>query len=188
MKRSATKLVTITYNSTTRKFSVDEVLNTADPNTVAGLSWAAMLLPRLERGDIWDQIQTVGTTVEAPALPVFTCPSDTDLVSQPDVAGISYSANAGAWDHDGTTFLYKNGVVGDTVDNGLFFDAAEYARQTGSPTCPLMRFSSVKDAPERHFCLPKTTRSPTRIRAQQYFHGWVRAIASVRSSSLASIG
>src|SRR4051812_30655087 len=144
VKRSADKYVTINYNAP--KFEIGELPIGTDPNTIAGLSWAAMLLPRLERGDIWDQIQTVGAVVPAPALPVFTCPSDTDLISQPDVAGISYSANSGGWDHDagGTTFYYKPNV-GDTVDNGMFFDAAEYARQNGSPTCPLMRISAIKD-------------------------------------------
>ncbi len=143
VKRSTDRYVTITND--TRKFSVDEVQNPSKLDGILGLSWAAMLLPRLERGDIWDQIQTVGTVVQAPALPVFTCPSDTDLLSQPDVAGISYSANAGGWDRDTAgNFQYKTGT-GDTVENGLFFDAAEYARQTGSPTCPLMRISAIKD-------------------------------------------
>jgi prepilin-type N-terminal cleavage/methylation domain-containing protein/prepilin-type processing-associated H-X9-DG protein len=144
VKRSADKYVTIIYDAPSRKFGVDEI-QTTDMTKVAGLSWAAMLLPRLERGDIWDQIQTVGTIVPAPSLPVFTCPSDTDLLSQPDVAGISYSANAGAWDRDSSgNFQYKTST-GDTVDNGLFFDAAEYARQNNSPTSPLMRISAIKD-------------------------------------------
>jgi prepilin-type N-terminal cleavage/methylation domain-containing protein/prepilin-type processing-associated H-X9-DG protein len=144
VKRSADKYVTITYDSPSRKFGVDEI-QTTDLTKVAGLSWATMLLPRLERGDIWDQIQTVGAIVPAPALPVFTCPSDTDLLSQPDVAGISYSANAGGWDRDsGANFQYKPNT-GDTVDNGLFFDAAEYARQTGNPPCPTARISAIKD-------------------------------------------
>ena len=33
-----------------------------------------------------------------PPIDTFACPSDQDLRTQPDIAGLSYSANSGAWD------------------------------------------------------------------------------------------
>jgi prepilin-type N-terminal cleavage/methylation domain-containing protein/prepilin-type processing-associated H-X9-DG protein len=141
------------YDPAARKFSVKTtgVTNAATLNKVAGLSWATMLLSRLERGDIWDSIvqpPDPAVAVPMPGIDVFVCPSDTDVKSQPDVAGLSYSANSGTWDRDVTgtsgNFLYMNGK-GDTVDNGVFFELADYARQAGSPQGPTSRISAIKD-------------------------------------------
>ncbi|MCI0492437.1 MAG: DUF1559 domain-containing protein, partial [Planctomycetes bacterium] len=63
--------------------------------------------------------------------------------SQPDLAGLTYVVNAGAWDRDGSgNFLNPSGF-GDTVDNGVFFDLAEYDRQ--GTKGPKMRMGSIKD-------------------------------------------
>jgi prepilin-type N-terminal cleavage/methylation domain-containing protein len=90
------------------------------------VSWAARVLPQLERQDLWDRIVD-GTFQNDPIRPVevFVCTSDTDVTVNPDNAGLSYVANAGAWDWSGTGFSCDNsGVasdfVGDAKENGLF--------------------------------------------------------------------
>jgi prepilin-type processing-associated H-X9-DG protein len=112
-----------------------------------------MLLPKLERNDIWDSIVTPpdANPVPMPPIDVFVCPSDTDVKAQPDVAGLSYSANSGSWDYLGTVFLYNSPArptMGDTSDNGVFFDYANYDRQSPAiPVAnrPVTRISNIKD-------------------------------------------
>ncbi len=58
--------------------------------------------------------------VAIPRMDVFLCESDTDADSQANIAGLSYSANCGAWDWDGNNFL------GDSTDNGVFFSNADF--------------------------------------------------------------
>jgi prepilin-type N-terminal cleavage/methylation domain-containing protein/prepilin-type processing-associated H-X9-DG protein len=144
-----TNYADVGYDTGVRKFTVKTtgVATGGSLTNIAGLSWATMLLSRLERGDIWDSIvQPPDPAVPVPMPPIefFVCPSDTDVKSQPDVAGLSYSANSGAWDRDGANFLYKS-PTGDTVDNGVFFELADYTRQTGSPQGPVSRISAIKD-------------------------------------------
>ena len=109
VKRQATGTTTnyadVSYDSGLRKFTVKTtgVSTGGSLNGVAGLSWATMLLSRLERGDIWDSIvqpPDPAVAVPMPGIAVFVCPSDTDVTSQPDVAGLTYSANSGTWDRD----------------------------------------------------------------------------------------
>jgi prepilin-type processing-associated H-X9-DG protein len=113
--------------------------STTDPNpTIAKLqsrvSWAARILPQLERQDLWDRIVNgadfpgdAQSTVISP-VDVFVCPADTDLTSVPDNAGLTYVANTGAWDWNNTSgnfdlanFL-SGANMGDTKDNGLFMN------------------------------------------------------------------
>ena len=79
-----------------------------------------------------------------PPIAVFICPSDGDVTSQPDLLGLSYSANSGGWDRgpDGSFRDVKAGT-GETVDNGVFFDVAEFTRK--SLKAPVMRMSAIKD-------------------------------------------
>lgn len=131
------------------------VINVANPpnlKQVAGLSWATTLLPKLERADIWDQIQNppvAGTAIPAPPMAVFTCPSDQDAQSRPGLAALSYSANSGSWDRDSSgVFLYSSSQKsgrGDTSDNGVFFDLAELGRQQPPAKIPTMRIGAIKD-------------------------------------------
>ena len=92
------------------------------------VSWAARILPQLERQDLWDRIVD-GNFQNDPIRPVevFVCPADTDVTANPDNAGLSYVANAGAWDWelDATRFDCDNsgnanGFLGDRKENGLF--------------------------------------------------------------------
>ncbi len=62
IKRSNKEYATVSYDTPSRKFVVRSVIvptpppNTSQYNQIAGFSWATMLLPRIERSDIWDQI------------------------------------------------------------------------------------------------------------------------------------
>jgi prepilin-type N-terminal cleavage/methylation domain-containing protein/prepilin-type processing-associated H-X9-DG protein len=101
------------------------------------ISWAARILPQMERQDLWDRIVNGAdfpgdkdSTVIKP-IEVFICPADTDVISVPDNAGLSYVANSGAWDWKSsastfglTDFLAApgNANMGDTKDNGLFMN------------------------------------------------------------------
>jgi prepilin-type N-terminal cleavage/methylation domain-containing protein/prepilin-type processing-associated H-X9-DG protein len=96
------------------------------------ISWAAKILPEVERQDLWDRLVDAGTNAtggdSVRPIHVFICPADGDARSMPDAALLSYSANTGAWDwkssaanFDAADFL--NGPnFGDTKDNGLFMN------------------------------------------------------------------
>src|SRR5688572_23473032 len=156
VKRGPQEYASISYNPTAQRFivisTVADPLDPRDLNSVAGFSWAAVLLSRLERSDIWDQIVQPplnGTNVlpvEIPVMDVFVCPSDQDVASQADLAGISYNANTGAWDRDQSgEFLYNknNKNIGDKPENGLLFDQAQFQRE-GSKA-PITRASKIND-------------------------------------------
>jgi prepilin-type N-terminal cleavage/methylation domain-containing protein/prepilin-type processing-associated H-X9-DG protein len=122
-----------------------EVINMDDVNEAWGVSWAAMLLPYIERQDLWDQLLNPRIDPDDPdsegvlevrRIDVFICPSDGNLTARPDLAALSYSANTGAWDRDdGYNFLFvePNSNVGDTLDNGVFSNVAEYQRTGRRP-------------------------------------------------------
>jgi prepilin-type N-terminal cleavage/methylation domain-containing protein/prepilin-type processing-associated H-X9-DG protein len=152
VKRGPREMATISYDPNAQRFiviSADvEPGNLNDLEGVSGLSWAAMLLSRLERTDIWDQIVqpprngTAVLPVEIPKMDSFVCPSDQDVAATAELAGISYNANTGAWDRDGEDFLIGR-QVGDSVGNGLLFDSAEYQRQGAKG--PLSSLGKIKD-------------------------------------------
>lgn len=143
IKRGPTTYCGISYSATARKFTV----NSQNFNNAAGFSWATILLPRLERSDIWDQITNPPsgvTEVEIPPMEVFVCPEDQEVLAQPDLAGLSYIINTGGWDprtsNGGLDFSSNKG---DTADNGLLFDLAGYERL--SKKGPVTRIGSIKD-------------------------------------------
>jgi prepilin-type N-terminal cleavage/methylation domain-containing protein len=103
------------------------------------VSWVAMLLPQVERQDIWDRLvdgtDYPGLTAAEQTqnivrpLELFICPVDHDLISSPANAGLSYVANSGAWDWraGATSFETADFLAiepppparGDTTSNGL---------------------------------------------------------------------
>jgi prepilin-type processing-associated H-X9-DG protein len=129
--------------------------DTSQLKNVSGLSWAALLLPRLERQDIWEQIvepildqNDQPIPVQIPPMEVYVCPSDTDAVSQASLPGLSYNANSGAWDFDGSGDFLVGSNVGDTTDNGVFVNLLDYARQIPLPPgvkVPKVRLGTMKD-------------------------------------------
>jgi prepilin-type processing-associated H-X9-DG protein len=109
-----------------------------------------MLLSRVERSDIWDQIVQPprdgnggALPVQLPKIDIFVCPSDQEVASQADLAGISYNFNTGAWDRDPSGNFLAGNNVGDTVNNGLLFDAAQYQRLGGK--APITRAGKIND-------------------------------------------
>jgi prepilin-type N-terminal cleavage/methylation domain-containing protein/prepilin-type processing-associated H-X9-DG protein len=124
--------------------------STAAPSSgnTYGLSWAAILLPRLERNDIWDSIVQPPVQqgeVQMPPVAVFVCPSYGDALSAPDTLALTYSVNSGGWDprSASTGALTLATKKGDTVDNGVFADAAGYER--ASAKAPITRMGAIKD-------------------------------------------
>ena len=156
VKRSRTVWAHIDYDIPLRKFIVVSVTFTNptanDLKNVAAFSWAALLLPRLERQDIWDQIVQPPTDaggaidVQIPPMEVYVCPSDTDVASQAGLPGLSYNGNSGAWDREdvGSNADFLIGPNrGDTVDNGVFLSVADYERNSGK--APKVRLGTMKD-------------------------------------------
>ena len=108
------------------------------------ISWAAMLLPQIERQDIWDQIVDVNFEPEIRPIGVFICPSDRDAMAVADVPALTYSVNAGAPDFDSRFLLDSNDPnIGDTTDNGMFLNLYEYADK--KMKAPSTRFGAIRD-------------------------------------------
>ena len=149
-KRGNAEWAAIDYDTPSRKFKVISVNNL---NSASGLSWATILLPRIERSDIWDQIASAPRDGSNNVLPVllppidtFVCPSDRDVTTQPDTPGLSYSANSGGWDpHTSGSMatLQVTSNIGDTAENGVFHDAAGYDRVNAK--APKVRLSNIND-------------------------------------------
>ena len=106
-----------------------------DGETPVEFSWATMLLPRIERQDIWDQIVAVDDTVQPRIgrVSLFICPADSMAQSVSHRPALSYVANTGAWDFDVLQrkgrFLKGKGF-GDTPDNGVFLNLAQGDRKS----------------------------------------------------------
>jgi len=144
IKRGPTTYCGINYSAAARKFTV----NSQPFANASGFSWATILLPRLERSDIWDQITNPPSgvaEVEIPTMKVFVCPDDQDVLAQPDLAGLTYNVNTGGWDPHTSNGgpLDFSGNKGDTADNGMFMDLAGYERL--SKKGPTTRIGNVKD-------------------------------------------
>jgi prepilin-type N-terminal cleavage/methylation domain-containing protein/prepilin-type processing-associated H-X9-DG protein len=161
VKRDNKNWVTAAFNAAAGGIVVDNALDNTPPieppATAWDISWAAVILPHMERQDIWDRIVDVKSTQSLPAaeqsglfevIPIesFICPSDTDVTSNPDLPGLTYSANTGSWDYDnvGTpaAFLFPPNR-GDTVDNGIFMNLAAFERN--NQKAPQMRISKIRD-------------------------------------------
>lgn len=149
--------------NTDNRIEVENAIDTAvpftPPATAWDISWAAMILPNMDRQDIWDQMvnpkvaRSVTAAVREGILEIrpiaaYTCPSDTDATSNVNLAALSYIANTGAWDWDGVvssaSFLFPPGE-GDTTDNGLFQNQAAYLRVVPPKTPPQMQIGKIRD-------------------------------------------
>jgi prepilin-type N-terminal cleavage/methylation domain-containing protein/prepilin-type processing-associated H-X9-DG protein len=100
-------------------------------------SWAAHILPGLERQDLWDRIvdgvnfPDDDQTNFIKPIEIYICPDHDELANSPNSAGLSYVVNTGGWDwvcliHQEyeKDFLVNVSTaaipMGDTKDNGLF--------------------------------------------------------------------
>jgi prepilin-type processing-associated H-X9-DG protein len=157
IKRGTTEWANIGYDSGQRKFIVTSKTfsGTPDLTQVSGFAWPTMLLSRMERSDIWDQIVSPARKsgggaedVFIPPIEAYVCPDDRDVTTQPDLAGLTYVANSGGWDPHGNgsgAALIVNSNVGDTADNGVFADQAGYERLTPPQKAPKTRMSNIND-------------------------------------------
>jgi prepilin-type N-terminal cleavage/methylation domain-containing protein/prepilin-type processing-associated H-X9-DG protein len=162
IKRGANEWATIDYNPSTytnpdgsqsNKFVVVSANNL---NAASGFSWATMILPRIERSDVWDQIVSpprdssgVAQYILIPPIESpFHCPDDREISTQPDLAGLSYVGNSGGWDPRAATSqggLIVNTNAGDTAENGVFHDQAGYERLVPPQKAPKVRLSNIND-------------------------------------------
>ncbi len=97
------------------------------------VSWAAMILQQMEEAPVYDVM--VDSTIpvgddRASIRPIagYICPDDTEVTAVPGNAGLSYSANSGAWDWYTTSGALATSfnraaftaIPGDTRANGIF--------------------------------------------------------------------
>jgi prepilin-type N-terminal cleavage/methylation domain-containing protein/prepilin-type processing-associated H-X9-DG protein len=104
--------------------------------TASRVSWAARLLPQIERQDVWDRIVDGRKFPDRDAdniiipIAIFVCPDD-EATTTPDNAALTYIANTGGWDWRLTTGPFNDSAFlaslsssaapqGDTNSNGLF--------------------------------------------------------------------
>lgn len=107
---------------------VSTAASTPSTRLQSRVSWATMLLPRLERNDIWERLKDGDQSDPVRFIDVFVCPVDTDARSSPDNAALTYVANTGTWDWNGTTYIGPTTAApqqGDTADNGLFHNLTD---------------------------------------------------------------
>lgn len=98
--------------------------NDNDSKELSRISWAAMLLPEMERSDIWDRMVD-GTFNDVSTNPIdviktFVCPVDSDVTALSTAAGLSYVVNSGTWDLDNSGAFLGGAEAGDSKANGLF--------------------------------------------------------------------
>lgn len=162
IKRGNREYANIDYDTTSRKFKITSfktaanVATAAELNQISAFSWATMLLPRIERTDIWDLLVAPprnasgeAEPVLIPPIDVFICPDDRDITTQPDLPGLTYVGNTGGWDPhttpSPTSPLNVTADIGDTADNGVLHDVAGYERLTPPQKAPKVRMSNIND-------------------------------------------
>ena len=91
-----------------------------------GASWSAMLLPYLERRDLWERIQ-VGADASA-SIEFFVCPSNPPKTE--GAPGMSYLANAGWIQREQIVPSSNDCSQVENIANGVFFDKARTATRS----------------------------------------------------------
>lgn len=119
VKRNSTTWATVAYDSTSGLVGVQ---STATLSQAVPFSWAAMLLTRIERQDLWDQMISTTDTPPIRRIDTFICPSDQDVLSTKDRPGLTYVANTGAWDRNTAGLPLSGATAGEVSANGVFFD------------------------------------------------------------------
>ena len=132
---------TQTWIGATANQGVVTVQNVTDKAQAWEISWATMLLPRLDRQDYWDQlVDGEFTSVEIRPLEFFICPADTDVAARTNLAALSYSANTGGWDSNESgqsLYLSNDPKKGDLPANGALMNIAQSRHKA--------RISGMKD-------------------------------------------
>ena len=159
---------------TSEGFATVNTAVNANLQNISSVSWAAILLPNLERQDYWGQIVDGGLGDGQPVIrPIefYVCPDDTDVLSRPNLAGLTYILNTGAWDRDQSGVFLTGSGVGDTTENGVFFNAAEYQR--AGQKAPALRMSSINDGAATTLMLSENIHKDYDATPQfSWFSGW----------------
>ncbi len=139
------------------------------------VSWAAILLPRLDHQDIWDRLSDGDASDPVRAIGVFVCPVDNDAKSSPDNAALTYIVNVGAWDWN-TGGSYLSGPnMGDTTDNGLFHNLTRGGLKSrlevhdGAATTLMLSENVHKDSAYSWLGVPYTGVVPFNRDGEQFF-------------------
>jgi len=149
VKRANTTWVTGFADTDTDRIEVD---NTDVIAEAWDISWAAMILPHMDRQDVWDRLVDINAVVDGSSgeleirpIEAYVCPSDTDAKSNVNLAALSYVANTGAWDRlaNGDFAATQGPNMGDTTDNGIFMNQAAYVRANTTP--PQMQIAKIRD-------------------------------------------
>jgi prepilin-type N-terminal cleavage/methylation domain-containing protein len=188
VKRDNRNWVAADYNNATKRIVVDNAPGAGTPPQPPGdawnISWATMILPNMERQDIWDRLIDVNATpgngeLEIVPIESFVCPADTDATSNVELPALTYSANTGAWDRDTAgVFLPINPTAktGDTTNNGIFLNLAAYAQATPPRKPPEMRISKILDGANTTIMLSENVNKdyePVGAGANPLFFTWL---------------
>ncbi|MEO1496910.1 MAG: DUF1559 domain-containing protein [Planctomycetota bacterium] len=152
------------------------------------VSWVTMILPQVEQQAIYDRMLDP-QFIPDPVVPlnnVLACPDDSELSTLPGAAGLTYSANAGAWDwFDGPTGEYipiaptATPPQGETIDNGVFHNLSDGNLQMnadrvrdGKSTTLMLAENVHKELENWSWCwagVPKQDTSGAFMRGEQQF-------------------
>ena len=146
VKRSTTQAVGVRHSTDGHYWTVVSV----DSQRAVPVSWAAMLLPKIDRQDVWDALLNPKADADLPPaeregvllvrlIDLFVCPSDGEAHAVSGTPALSYSVNAGAPDWNNGTFL-AGPNAGDTTNNGVFLNQYEFAaRRIKAPISRLVQ-------------------------------------------------
>jgi prepilin-type processing-associated H-X9-DG protein len=81
---------------------------------IAYPSWPVMLLPQLERADVYRIWEAGAVPTDPPAMSIFICPTSS---AEPTGAPLTYAANGGTGLLNGTNQIKGDGVFLDSVGN-----------------------------------------------------------------------
>jgi prepilin-type N-terminal cleavage/methylation domain-containing protein len=111
------------------------------------VSWAGMLLPYLERSDIWSQIKGgQATTVYGKVLRVMVCPSDPPPTMSGNIGPSAYTANGlvmrdAGWSARNQPDLYTSGSSSVTVLPRSF----DYVSMNDGSSCTLLISENIQN-------------------------------------------
>jgi prepilin-type N-terminal cleavage/methylation domain-containing protein/prepilin-type processing-associated H-X9-DG protein len=144
IKRGSNKYATLTGADAEGFVTVNDSSLNPNLNNVDAVSWAAMLLPRIERQDYWDQLVEPGRELVVRPIETFICPADSEVVSRSNIAGLTYIVNTGAWDWEND---FNSNFLGDYAENGVFFNNAQFQRDAAKVKrkAPALRMSGIND-------------------------------------------
>lgn len=102
------------------------------------ISWAAMMLPNIDKKDLWDSIRAGTAAIRTNKVKIFTCPSDFQAQNLSGSGGLSYVANTGFW--------LTPGII-DSKNNGVFHNLVPLT--PGDPIGKQIAISEINDGASR---------------------------------------